>query len=113
MLGRMPLVSISDKRLGGTENSSLRYLSATRAPEFSTSRMVRPSFSRSVRRFFPAGSMGTPPKELRNNIKGGFALCHAIVQKVERPPSVTNSEHAPRLVPCAEPSQHLVLRHGI
>ena len=36
MLGNIPLVSMSDKRLGGIENSSLRYLSATRALEFCT-----------------------------------------------------------------------------
>src|ERR1700688_2703851 len=57
MLGKIPFVSISDRRLGGIENSSLRYLSATRALEFSTSRIVSPSFSRSVRRLFPAGSI--------------------------------------------------------
>src|SRR5580692_11466807 len=60
----MPLVSISDRRLGGTENSSLRYFSAMRALDNSTSRMVRPSFSRRVRRLFPAGSICTPPKLL-------------------------------------------------
>src|SRR5258708_7756864 len=53
---------MSDKRLGGTENSSLRYLSAMRALEVSTSRIVKPSFSRRVRRLFPAGSMSTPPR---------------------------------------------------
>src|SRR6266567_6499935 len=63
MLGRMPLVSMSDRRLGGIENSSLRYLSATRALQFSTSRMVRPSFSRNVRRLFPAGSIGHASNE--------------------------------------------------
>src|SRR5260370_41535636 len=57
MLGRMALVSMSDRRLGGMENSSLRYFSATRALEFSTSRMVSPSFSRRIRRLFPAGSI--------------------------------------------------------
>src|SRR5208283_58258 len=57
MLGKMPFVSMSERRLGGIENSSLRYLSAIRALEFSTSRMVRPSFSRRVRRLFPAGSI--------------------------------------------------------
>src|ERR1700732_5097837 len=64
MLGRIPLVSISDKRLGGMENSSLRYFSAMRALEVSTSRMVSPSFSRNVRRFFPAaGSMVSASSE--------------------------------------------------
>src|SRR5580704_220108 len=62
MLGKIPFVSISDNRLGGTENSSLRYFSATRALEFSTSRMVRPSFSRRVRRLFPAGSIVRVPQ---------------------------------------------------
>src|ERR1700740_3855128 len=57
MLGKTPLVSISDKRLGGMENSSLRYFSAMRALDVSISRMVNPSFSRSVRRLLPAGSM--------------------------------------------------------
>ena len=52
-LGKFEIV-----RLGGMENSSLRYFSAMRALEVSTSRMVSPSFSRNVRRFFPAaGSM--------------------------------------------------------
>src|SRR5882672_10410685 len=73
MLGRMPLVSMSDNRLGGIENSSLRYRSATRALEVSTSRMVRPSFSRRVRRLFPAGNIGTPPIEFANHIKGSGA----------------------------------------
>src|SRR5258708_39695781 len=63
MLGRMPLVSMSERRLGGIENSSLRYFSATRALEFSTSRIVSPSFSRSVRRLFPAGNIGSVSKE--------------------------------------------------
>src|SRR5580698_1570902 len=57
MLGRTPLVSISDKRLGGIENSSFRYFSAMRALDVSMSRMVKPSFSRRVRRLLPAGSM--------------------------------------------------------
>src|ERR1700691_2725667 len=57
MLGSTPLVSISDKRLGGIENSSLRYFSAMRALDISMSRIVNPSFSRSVRRLLPAGSM--------------------------------------------------------
>src|SRR6202035_231872 len=57
MLGKTPLVSMSDKRLGGIENSSLRYFSAMRALEISISRMVNPSFSRRVRRLLPAGSM--------------------------------------------------------
>src|SRR5258708_26552606 len=73
MLGRIPLVSMSDKRLGGIENSSFRYLSATRALEFSTSRMVRPSFSRSVRRLFPAGNIGPASKE-----------CGGIIPKAKR-----------------------------
>src|SRR5579862_3864827 len=57
MLGKIPFVSMSERRLGGMENSSLRYLSAMRALEVSTSRIVKPSFSRNVRRLFPAGSM--------------------------------------------------------
>src|ERR1700676_3865922 len=57
MLGKTPLVSMSDKRLGGIENSSLRYFSAMRALEVSMSRMVNPSFSRRVRKLLPAGSM--------------------------------------------------------
>src|SRR5580765_1378571 len=67
MLGRIPFVSMSDSRLGGMENSSLRYLSATRALEFSTSRMVSPSFSRSVRRLFPAGSIACASKQKWGN----------------------------------------------
>src|SRR5437588_12658975 len=57
MLGRTLLVSMSDKRLGGIENSSLRYFSAMRALEVSISRMVNPSFSRRVRKLLPAGSI--------------------------------------------------------
>src|ERR1700688_4475395 len=57
MLGSTPLVSISDKRLGGIEYSSLRYFSAMRALEVSMSRIVNPSFSRKVRRLLPAGSI--------------------------------------------------------
>src|ERR1700733_3777683 len=57
MLGKTPLVSISDKRLGGIENSSLGYFSAMRALDISISRIVNPSFSRRVRRLLPAGSM--------------------------------------------------------
>src|SRR5215467_12168143 len=69
MLGRIPLVSISDKRLGGIENSSLRYFSAIRALECSTSRMVSPSFSRKVRRLLPAGSIKTTLLRSRNHTK--------------------------------------------
>src|ERR1700686_2404049 len=57
MLGSTPLVSISDKRLGGIEYSSLRHFSAMRELDISISRLVSPSFSRSVRRLLPAGSM--------------------------------------------------------
>src|ERR1700728_4534139 len=93
MLGRMPLVSISDRRLGGMENSSLRYLSATRALEVSTSRIVRPSFSRSVRRLFPAGNIGTPPNKSENNIKGA-RHCNDELWKTSCAGFVTKSEHA-------------------
>ena len=55
------VADLSDKRLGGMENSSLRYFSAMRALEVSMSRMVRPSFSRRVRRLLPAGNMTRPP----------------------------------------------------
>src|SRR5579859_583117 len=74
MLGRIPLVSMSDNRLGGMENSSLRYRSATRALEFSTSRIVSPSFSRRARRLFPAVSTRMPPQKCRNHIKGNALL---------------------------------------
>src|SRR5579864_3890614 len=83
MLGRMPFVSISDNRLGGMENSSLRYRSATRALEFSTSRMVRPSFSRRVRRLLPAGSMKSPSNGERHNTKHRKAFVCFSVKKIE------------------------------
>src|SRR5579862_4422734 len=79
MLGRIPLVSISDNRLGGMENSSLRYRSAIRALEFSTSRMVRPSFSRSVRRLFPAGSTEVLQKKCPNHTKGKADCVHQLL----------------------------------
>src|SRR5580698_6774310 len=98
MLGRMPLVSMSDSRLGGMENSSLRYLSATRALEFSTSRMVRPSFSRSVRRLFPAGSMGAPPKKVGESYQRRGHFDVGFVQKFQCDWVVTKSEHTLTLV---------------
>src|SRR5580698_3637546 len=75
MLGSIPLVSMSDNRLGGIENSSLRYFSAIRALEFSTSRMVRPSFSRRVRRLLPAGSMGKALQKCEGMIPKRESLC--------------------------------------
>src|SRR5437763_12070181 len=77
----MPLVSISDKRLGGIENSSLRYLSATHALEFSTSRIVSPSFSRRVRRLLPAGSMGMPPQKVQESYQRQKGLWRLICGK--------------------------------
>src|SRR5215467_3073208 len=94
MLGKMPLVSMSDRRLGGMENSSLRYFSAMRALEFSTSRIVRPSFSRRVRRLFPAGSIERRPLNRdANHTKGRFKL-HRDLQENFRIRLVTKSEHA-------------------
>src|SRR5215471_10169583 len=81
MLGRMPLVSMSDKRLGGMENSSLRYLSAMHALEFSTSRMVSPSFSRRVRRLLPAGNMGMPPEKVQESYQTRKPLWRPISRK--------------------------------
>src|SRR5271163_4910502 len=80
MLGRTFLVSMSDKRLGGIENSSLRYFSAMRALEVSTSRMVNPSFSRRVRRLLPAGSITR--LQVPDIIAGRAALCHRILTAV-------------------------------
>src|SRR6266478_4579245 len=55
MLGIKPLVSISDRRLMGMKYSSLLLcLPAKRSLAVSTSRMVKPSFSRKTRRFRPA-----------------------------------------------------------
>src|ERR1700756_394729 len=86
MLGKIPLVSISERRLGGMENSSLRYLSATRALEFSTSRMARPSFSRSVRRLFPAGSTEYLLKKCRNHTKAEAACVLLFLPRVSSRP---------------------------
>src|SRR3979409_2205211 len=97
MLGRIALVSMSDKRLGGTENSSLRYLSAMRALDVSTSRIVRPSFSRRVRRLFPAGSMSTPPRSVGHHIKMGTP-CVLVARFFNGREFVTFSEHALCLV---------------
>src|SRR5579859_7730624 len=82
MLGRIPFVSISDSRLGGMENSSLRYRSAIRALEFSTSRMVRPSFSRNVRRLFPAGSTQDLQRKCRNHTKGEGACVFQLLCRI-------------------------------
>src|SRR5438105_1025379 len=54
MLGTMPLVSMSERRLGGIANSSFPCRSAIRRLAFSTSRMVKPNWSRKRRRFCPA-----------------------------------------------------------
>src|ERR1700730_10328005 len=92
MLGRTPLVSMSDRRLGGIENSSLRYLSAMRALEVSMSRMVNPSFSRKVRRLLPAGSMRR--LQVLDIIAGRTVSCHELCKDSGRVMLVTNSEHA-------------------
>src|SRR5579859_4055345 len=55
---------MSDKRLGGIEYSSFRYFSAMRALEVSISRIVKPSFSRKIRRLLPAGSIRVSPWEV-------------------------------------------------
>src|ERR1700704_5513518 len=76
MLGRIPFVSTSDKRLGGMENSSLRYFSAMRALDVSMSRRVSQSFSRNVRRFFPAaGSMVSASSESGGHHIKPFSSC--------------------------------------
>src|SRR5271168_841652 len=92
MLGKTPLVSMSDKRLGGMENSSLRYFSAMRALEVSISRMVKPSFSRRVRRLLPAGSIRR--LQVLDIIAGRIVSCHELCKDFERAGFVTNSEHA-------------------
>src|ERR1700686_5156826 len=84
MLGKIPLVSISESRLGGIENSSLVFLSATRALEFSTSRMVRPSFSRSVRRLFPAGSIVCLQRNVEESYQRRDRLGRQFAQKSSR-----------------------------
>src|ERR1700741_4615653 len=80
MLGTTPFVSISDRRLGGIANSSLRCLAAIFALAVSTSRMVRPSPSRTSRRLCPADSM-LPPSVLpgRNLIPCRSELHHPVM----------------------------------
>src|ERR1051326_2106831 len=72
-----------------------------RALEFSTSRMVRPSFSRSVRRLFPAGS--TTPPRVGESYQRRTNLQPLICRKNCTPPAVTNSEHAPTLARYGDP----------
>src|SRR6185437_9651330 len=60
MLGTTPLVSISERRLGGIAYSSLPCFCAIRALELSTSRMVKPNCSRNARRFCPPENIGSP-----------------------------------------------------
>jgi hypothetical protein len=43
--------------------------------ELSTSRMVRPSFSRNVRRLFPAGNMVAPPTKVLESYQREGAKC--------------------------------------
>src|SRR5271155_3192797 len=92
MLGKTPFVSMSERRLGGIENSSLRYFSAMRALEVSMSRMVKPSFSRKVRRLLPAGSMRR--LQVLDIIAGRIVSCHELCQDFDGAAFVTNSEHA-------------------
>src|SRR5579864_1035040 len=92
MLGKIPFVSMSDRRLGGIENSSLRYFSATRALEFSTSRMVSPSFSRRVRRLLPAGSIARLQSG-GNHIRAEPSVHCEFVENLIVDVLVTNSEH--------------------
>src|SRR5438876_4160101 len=67
MLGIKPLVSISDNRLMGTKYSSLLpCLRARRSLAVSTSRMVKPSFSRRTRRFRPADIIYFTPFLINN-----------------------------------------------
>src|ERR1041385_8241549 len=54
MLGMTPLVSISERRLSCRQNSGLPYLLARRVVAVSTSRIVSPRLSRTVRNFAPA-----------------------------------------------------------
>src|SRR5438105_6508181 len=82
-----------------------------RALEFSTSRMVRPSFSRSVRRLFPAGS--TTPPRVGESYQRRTNLQPLICKKNYTPPAVTNSEHAPTLVRCGDPRLTSVVRRPL
>src|SRR5579862_22428 len=94
MLGRTPLVSISDKRLGGIENSSLRYFSAMRALDISMSRIVSPSFSRNARRLLPAGSMAPLQRSARHHNRDGAVRVLLLVVFSTQEFFVTNSEQA-------------------
>src|SRR6185437_1989247 len=62
MVGTTPLVSISERRLGGIAYSSLPCFCAIRALELSTSRIVKPNCSRNARRFCPPENMGPFPE---------------------------------------------------
>src|SRR5271163_1718058 len=81
---------MSDKRLGGIENSSLRYFSAMRALDVSMSRIVKPSFSRKVRRLLPAGSIWDLRGSGGNHLKVPAIIanpckpCHKFVNKFHR-----------------------------
>src|SRR3954468_13129679 len=68
-----------------------------RALEFSTSRIVRPSFSRKVRRLFPAGNTRSPSTKFRNHIKR-YSIRGAFEQNFVIPPLVTKSEHVRTLI---------------
>src|ERR1700733_4495955 len=113
---------MSDKRLGGIENSSLRYFSAMRALAISISRIVKPSFSRRVRRLLPAGSI-----ERLHWKSGRFQSgrhhsrerrsCHDLTKKICRRASLLRFPNgfrsAPRLrsrLPCY--AFHLYCREG-
>src|ERR1700751_683663 len=99
MLGKTPLVSMSDKRLGGIEYSSLRYFSAMRALDISMSRMVRPSFSRRVRRLLPAGSMNRLHESVRHHSrKRGFVSSLRAILLIARVCYEFRTGFAPRLV---------------
>src|ERR1051326_6080325 len=54
MLGSTPLVSMSDRRLSWRQYSGFPYLAASRVVAVSTSRIVKPKLSRTVRNLAPA-----------------------------------------------------------
>src|SRR5437762_10978208 len=68
-----------------------------RALEFSTSRIVRPSFSRKVRRLFPAGNTRSPSTKFRNHIKR-YSIRERLHKKFVIPTFVTKSEHVRTLI---------------
>src|SRR6266545_559455 len=74
MLGTTPLVSMSDRRLGGMANSSLLCLAAIASLAFSTSRIVKPSCSRKTRKLCPPDCIYPPRSPPAKNQKFHRAL---------------------------------------